>query len=60
MLRKTDASDFENTENLNSPFSQEKKSCKVKYFILPMSHALCVGLGIYIGIIINDWGDGSL
>jgi hypothetical protein len=60
MLRKSQAIDSENSENLNSPFLEKKRSCKIKYFILPITHGLCVGLGIYLGMIINDWGDGSL
>ena len=63
MLRKSQASDFENSENLNSPLLQKKRCCKFTYFILPITHSLCIGLGIYIGIIIKDWSnldDGSL
>tara|TARA_B100000700_G_C14346040_1_gene534961 strand:- start:137 stop:319 length:183 start_codon:yes stop_codon:yes gene_type:complete len=60
MLRKTNASDFENTENLNG-ISQKKRCCTFKYFILPITHGLCMGLGIYLGIRINDYlDDGSL
>lgn len=60
MLRKTQAIDYENSENLNSPLL-DKKSCKIKYFILPITHSLCMGLGIYLGMKINDYlEDGSL
>ena len=57
MLRKTQAIDY---ENLNSPFLEKKRSCKIKYFILPITHSLSIGLGIYIGFKVNCWGDGSL
>lgn len=60
MLRKTQGNDFENTENINIPFIQKKRCCKFTYFILPVTHALCVGFGIYIGLRINNWDDGSL
>jgi hypothetical protein len=61
MLRKTQAIDYENSENLNSPLLEKKKSCKIKYFILPITHSLCIGLGIYFGMKINDYQvDGSL
>ena len=60
MLRKTNASDFENTENLNG-ISQIKRCCKIKYLILPITHCLCMSLGIYLGMRINDYlDDGSL
>ena len=60
MLRKT-AIDFENTEDLNSPILQ-KKNRKCCYILLPITHALSIGLGIVIGLRIhwlNDC-DGSL
>jgi hypothetical protein len=61
MLRKTQAIDSENSENLNNPFLEKKRSCKIKYFILPVTHGLCMGLGIYLGMKINDYlEDGSL
>ena len=61
MLRKTQAIDYENRENLNSPLLEKKKSCKIKYFILPITHGLCMGLGVYLGMKLNDYlGDGSL
>ena len=61
MLRKTQAIDYENSENLNSPLLKKKKSFKIKYFILPITHSLCMGLGIYLGMKINDYlEDGSL
>lgn len=61
MLRKSQAIDSENSENLNSPFLEKKRSCKIKYLILPVTHGLCMGLGIYLGMKINDYlEDGSL
>lgn len=61
MLRKTHAIDSENNENLNNPFLKKKKSCKIKYLILPITHGFCMGLGVYLGMRINDYlGDGSL
>ena len=60
MLTKTNASDFENTENLNG-IPQKKRCDTLKYFILPITHGLCMSLGIYLGIRINDYlDDGSL
>jgi len=61
MLRKTQAIDCENNENLNSPLLEKKRCCKFTYFILPVSHALCIAFGIFIGLRIDNWGeDGSL
>jgi len=61
MLRKSQAIDSENSENINSPFLEQKKSCKIKYLILPVTHGLCLGLGVFLGMRINDYlGDGSL
>ncbi len=61
MLTKTQAIDSENTENLNSPLLEKKSCCKISYFILPVSHALCIGLGFFIGFRANDLiDDGSL
>lgn len=61
MLRKSQANDSENSENLNSPFLEKKRSCKIKYLILPISHGLCLGLGVFLGMRINDYlEDGSL
>ena len=61
MLRKTQGIDSENNENLNNPFLEKKRSCKIKYLILPITHGVCMGLGIYLGMRINDYlYDGSL
>ena len=61
MLRKSQATDSENSENLNSPFLEKKRCCKFTYFLLPITHGLCMGLGIYLGMRINDYlEDGSL
>ena len=46
-------------ESMDSPLL-EKKKCKIPYFILPVTHGLCIGLGIFIGLKINSLNDGSL
>ena len=50
--------DYKNSENINTHTSPTKN--KLPYFILPVTHALCIGLGIFIGLKINSLGDGSL
>ena len=58
-MRKTSAVDYEN-ENLNETLLTDKKKCKYCYLLLPITHALSIGLGIVIGININYYDDGSL
>lgn len=49
--------DYQNSENINTHTSPKNK---LPYFILPITHSLCIGLGIFIGLKINSLGDGSL